>query len=167
MNNGAWGSLYPGWFIMIESDYQRPINSNPTANLSTGLTCLWRIARKMCMQSLAWKLLQDLEDNRIGTNEVESLAAKREWQREVKKGIGRSFREYSKRGDKRDQDYVCGLLRLRAVQAKTDWAEERRRYRKKKGELSSLAEESGKENMFKKELVKIAEEHKEVYRIGR
>ena len=71
----------------------------------------------MCMQALAWKLLQELEDEKIGTNEVESLAAKRKWQREVKKGTEQSFKEFSKRVDRRDQEYVCGLMKLRAGQA--------------------------------------------------
>ena len=89
-----------------------------TANLDAGLTGLWRIGRRMCLQSLAWKLLEDLKKSGIGTNEVESEAAKREWKRTVKKGMKESFKEFSKRGDKRDQKYVCGLLNLRAKQAK-------------------------------------------------
>ena len=50
-------------------------NQSPTANLEAGTTGLWRISKRMCLQSLAWKLLVDLETEKVGTNEVESEAA--------------------------------------------------------------------------------------------
>ena len=162
---------------MINPGYQHPQAPNmgrdqqllvtSTADLDAGLTGLWRIGKKMCLQALAWKLLQELEDSGVGTNEVENEAAKRKWNREVKKGMMQSFKEFSKRVDRRDQEYVGGLLKLRARQAREDWLEEKTRYRKMRSCLQESAKKCGLQNKYKTGIRKIIDDHRELYKRGR
>ena len=75
----------------------------------------------MCMQALAWRLLRELEEEGIGTNEVEIEALRRSWQREAKKGYRYGIKEFeNSEAYVRDEQYVKGLLNLRASQAKED-----------------------------------------------
>ena len=45
-----------------------------TADIDAGLNSLWDLGRKMTLQALACKLLEDLEENGVGTGQVEAEA---------------------------------------------------------------------------------------------
>ena len=61
-----------------------------TANFEAGLRDLECLAKKMTSQSLGMKLMSELKDEQIGTNEIEALAAKRRDQRNDKMGEKKS-----------------------------------------------------------------------------
>ena len=141
-----------------------PNTDTTTADLYAGFTGLWATSRKMCMQSLAWALLRDLEEQGVRTNEVEKEALKRSWNREVKKGFSGSMEEYEKSEIfRRDEKYVSGLLNLRAGQAKEDWATARTFYKKQKAEVMRKAKEENCLNWAKSEMKRLVKHYKEVY----
>ena len=134
-----------------------PLNQyRTTAEVKAGINGLWKSSRKLCMQALAWQLLKNLEEKGIGTHEIEFESLKRSWQREVKKGYEKDLREYGRSMiHRRDQKYVKGLLRLRALQARSDWEQCKKTYRTEKMELKKAARRLGLENRLKRELKKM------------
>ena len=57
-----------------------------TANPEAGFDGLYKLNMKMVNMALSWKFLQDVEEQNIGTNQVEMEEWKKEALREVKKG---------------------------------------------------------------------------------
>ena len=139
-----------------------------TSDLQEEINGLWKLSRKVCQQSLAWRLLRDLEERRLGTNEVEADSLKRAWNRSVKKGYQNGIKEFRDSGEyKRDKEYVRGLIHLRAEQAKVDWSEARRIYREKKEKLKRECESRSKNNLYKATIKKIRNKFQSVYEQGR
>ena len=127
----------------------------PTAD-TAGSTGLWRLSQKMTTMALSWKLLQDLEEQKIGVNEVEAEAWKRQANREVKKGKewpkGRRGRY---EGDlRRDEKYIEKQMRIRAQQAKEDWQEARAKYTSRKKSMLKKAETERDRNAIRRDMRK-------------
>ena len=66
-----------------------------------------------------------------------------------------------------DRTFDFTMLKLRAEQAKEDWLEEKSRYKEKKKELQTLAEEKGMMNKHRKEVERIVTDHRKTYEKGR
>ena len=119
------------------------------------------------MQALAWQLLRNLERKGIGTHEIEFDSLKRSWQREVKKGYDKDLKEFGRSlVHRRDQEYVKGLLRLRAEQAKQDWEQCREKYRTEKKELQKTSQSLKKENLMRREHRKMVDYYSKMHREG-
>ena len=139
-----------------------------TAELKAGINGLWRSSRKLCMQALAWQLLRKLEEMGIGTHEVEFESMKRSWQREVKKGYEKDLREFGRSMvHRRDKEYVKGLLKLRAEQAKQDWEHCKKKHRTEKKDLKEAAKRLKKESLLKREIKKMVNHYDWVYQQGK
>ena len=120
---------------------------NETSTLEEGINDLRIRSKKVCMHALAWHLLLDMEEQGIGTNEVEMQELRRSWQREAKKGYGGSLKQFEESGKhRRDEKYIKGILVLRAEQARQDWNDFKRDYREKKAKLLAGAREQGRSN---------------------
>ena len=142
-------------------------NISSTAKIEDATNSLWNKSRKMCKQALAWRLLKDLEERRVGTNEIERKALVRSWQREAKKGMLEDFKEFGRKCESRDEKYVCGLLSLRSEQAKEDWLEAKRGQRKEKEALVKMAEGTSKKNWERRELKRMVDHDSRVYERSR
>ena len=142
-------------------------NISSTAKIEAATNSLWNKSRKMCKQALAWRLLKDLEERRVGTNEIERKALVRSWQREAKKGMLEDFKEFGRKWESRDEKYVCGLLSLRSEQAKEDWLEAKRGQRKEKEALVKMAEGTSKKNWVRRELKRMVDHYSRVYERSR
>ena len=112
-------------------------------------------------------MIRSLEIRKLGTNQVESNAITRQWEREVKKGFQHDRKGFLERNlYKRDQKYIEGLMKLRSSQAKEDWLSIRNEYRELKGVLSKACRESGKLNLYKRKVKKMQSKYRTVYETG-
>ena len=100
----------------------------PNQNLEQHPACLdgekglWELSKQSTILVLALKLMEDLKELGVGTNEVEHEARKRAAQRWLKLGKCVENTTFgSEKLVKRDEDYVKGLLKLRADQIRKDW----------------------------------------------
>ena len=122
----------------------------------------------MCMQALAWKLLRELEDEGIGTNEVKMESLRRSWQREAKKGYKYGVKEFEdSEAYERNEEYVRGLLNLRAKQAKEDWESARKDYRELRKKLEEGSRESQSYNFIRNQIKRTVKHYIEIYETGR
>ena len=114
--------------------------------------------------ALSWKYLQDVQEEDVGINEVESEAWKREATREAKKGKERPKKkgEYSGRF-RRNKGYIKKQMEIRVWQAKEDWEESRSAYRSKKRELLKNAGTEAEVNIIKRECLKIQRRNERVF----
>ena len=63
-----------------------PNTHGTTANLHAGIRSLEELGSRMTKQVLRWKLLVQLREIEVGTNEIEDKAKKRKKQRDEKRG---------------------------------------------------------------------------------
>ena len=81
----------------------------------TGNNGLWKLGKKVTMLALEWKLLEDLQREGIGTQEVEARAWRRQVFREAKKGRGMKalVKGRYNRVVKRDKNFVGNEMKYR------------------------------------------------------
>ena len=138
-----------------------------TANLEAGLNGLWESGRRMTMQALAYKLLEDLEKAGVGTGQVEAEAWARTVQRENKKGRRLDRRYKNRVAELRDQRYIVGLLKLRSAQAKEDWKKERENFRRQREWLEKNATGIREKNLVKREMISLSKENCQTFKRGK
>ena len=99
-----------------------------------GLKVLWRLAKKTNQMALALKLMEDLADQGIGTNEVESQEWRRRQARQAKMGIKNVTPEKGRIKKislvKEDRINVKKQMVMRASQAREDWKEAKKLFQK-------------------------------------
>ena len=100
--------------------------------------------------------MEDLAQEEVGINEVESMAWKRSANREVKKGKRRP-RNRGRYSDevKRDSKYVKAEMRERARQAKEDWQETKEKFMKRKSQMLREAGSDKEKNAIKRMIEKL------------
>ena len=136
-----------------------------TANLTAGLKSLEELGSKMTKQALGWKLLVELKECGIGTNEIENQARKRKKQRDEKRGklsntgLGRIL--------ERDKEHVINLMKIRIQETKQDWKEAKEKFRKARNEISGRARNGTERNYIKKEIKRIDRSNAQIYSKGR
>ena len=153
--------------LALNMGWETKYNST-TAKSEAGIKGLWRKSKRMCKMALGWHLLRDLEERKIGTNEVENEAKRRTYKRELKKGYSKDIKEFAKSVmNSRDEKYITGLLRMRSDQAREDWEDARKDYREEKEKILREAKEDGCKNKVRRELSKIAKTYSKNYEEGR
>ena len=107
-----------------------------TANRRAGIKGLCEQSARIMRLAAAWKFLEDLEQRRIGVNEVENDAWNRAANRVVKKGYNRKKKKWKyDETVMRDRQYVGTLMKARLRQAREDWMSERQIFTTMKEEL--------------------------------
>ena len=112
-------------------------------------------------------MLRELENKKLGTNQVEAQSITRQWEREAKKGYQKPRRGFQKdKLFKRDQEYIAGLMKLRSDQARSDWLAIRKEFRELKADLGRISRSVGKSNHLRREVKKMTEKYRVVYAKG-
>ena len=118
--------------------------------------------------ALALKLLEDLKESGVGTNEIEADAKKREVQRSIKIGkCVEGIQIDSEKCTNRDERYIKGLLKLRADQVREDWKKLKVSLEKKRKEIKESCKTEKDRNKCKRMFDRVKKKSNELYTKGR
>ena len=137
-------------------------------NILEGENGLWDIYRRSTMHVLALKLMEDLADCGVGTNQVEAEAKHREKQRRIKLGKAVDGLVYEgERCGERDEAYIKGLMKLRGDQVREDWKFLREKMKQEKERIRKSVKNERELNLFKRMMERIQRKNEELYLKGR
>ena len=159
---------------MTKKDNQPLSNNEDTARAANAQGLLFKLSKEVTVNALYREKLKRMIEMKMGDleTEVEALEmveGSRNERGKMKKEVGKGGRKGKKKIEyvkqNRDPKVVVDLLNLRLKYADREWKSSRRKYRKKKKEVSELF--SGKkERKFRKMISRIGNNMKTAWRNG-